>query len=101
MTRESAIERAERYFDGGSFRDDLARRVAFRTESQVPESRPQLDRYLEHEIAPAFRRMGYVTTILPNPVAHGGPFLVATRHEDDRLPTMLSYGHGDVVRGLE
>lgn len=101
MTRESAIERAERYFDTGTFRDDLARRVAFRTESQVPESRPQLRIYLEHEIAPAFRRMGYATEILPNPVAEGGPFLVATRHEDDRLPTALSYGHGDVVRGLE
>ena len=78
MTRESAIERAERYFDAGTFRDDLARRVAFRTESQVPESRPQLGIYLEREIAPAFQRMGYKTEILPNPVAHGGPFLVAS-----------------------
>ena len=101
MTRESAIARAERYFDAGIFRDDLARRVAFRTESQVPESRPQLGIYLEREIAPAFQRMGYATEILPNPVAHGGPFLVAMRHEDDSLPTVLSYGHGDVIRGLE
>ena len=73
MTRESAIGRAERYFDAGTFRDDLARRVAFRTESQVPESRPQLGIYLEREIAPTFQRMGYATEILPNPVAHGGP----------------------------
>jgi len=101
MSREPAIGRAERYFDTGTFCDDLARRVAFRTESQVPESRPQLGLYLEREIAPAFQRMGYATEILPNPVADGGPFLVATRHEDDRLPTVLSYGHGDVVRGLE
>ena len=101
MTRKSAIERAERYFDAGTFRDDLARRVAFRTESQVPESRPQLGIYLEREIAPTFQRMGYATEILPNPVAHGGPFLVAMRHEDDSLPTVLSYGHGDVIRGLE
>ena len=101
MTRKSAIERAERYFDAGTFRDDLARRVAFRTESQVPESQPQLGIYLEHEIAPTFQRMGYATEILPNPVAHGGPFLVAMRHEDHSLPTVLSYGHGDVVRGLE
>ena len=26
---------------------------------------------------------------------------VATRHEGDDLPTLLTYGHGDVVRGLE
>lgn len=101
MTRESAIELAERYFDAGTFRDDLARCVAFRTESQVPESRPQLGIYLEREIAPTFQRMGYTTEILPNPVAHGGPFLVATRHENDALPTVLGYGHGDVIRGLE
>lgn len=101
MTRESAIERAERYFDVGAFREDLARRVAYRTESQVPESRPELGIYLAREIEPAFQRMGYATEILPNPVAHGGPFLVATRHEDDALPTVLCYGHADVIRGLE
>jgi acetylornithine deacetylase/succinyl-diaminopimelate desuccinylase-like protein len=100
MTREAAIARAERYFDAGTFCDDLARRVAFRTESQVPESRLELGIYLEREIAPTFQRMGYAIEILPNPVAHGGPFLVATRHERPDLPAVLSYGHGDVVRGL-
>ncbi|MGE0120998.1 MAG: hypothetical protein AB7S71_21315 [Dongiaceae bacterium] len=35
MTRESAIGRAERYFDAGAFRDDLARRVGFRSESRL------------------------------------------------------------------
>lgn len=101
MTRESAIESAERYFDAGTLRDDLARFVSFRTESQTPENRPQLALYLEHEIAPAFQRIGYEIEIQPNPVAFGGPVLVATRHEDDDLPTVLSYGHGDVIRGLE
>lgn len=101
MTRQAAIARAEKYFDGGAFRDDLARRVAFKTESQVPESRPHLTTYLEQEIAPAFKRMGYQTKLMPNPVANAGPYLIATRHEDDKLPTVLSYGHGDVIRGLE
>jgi hypothetical protein len=32
-----------------------------------------------------------------NPVAHGGPFRVAMRHEDHSLPTVLSYGHGPAV----
>lgn len=101
MTRASAIARAEKVFDTGRFRTDLARRVAFRTESQIPESRPQLGAYLEQEIAPAFRAMGYGIEILPNPVANAGPYLIATRHEGDDLPTVLSYGHGDVIRGLE
>ncbi|MEK7361570.1 MAG: M20/M25/M40 family metallo-hydrolase, partial [Pseudomonadota bacterium] len=29
----------------------------------------------------------------------GGPFLFAERIEDSGLPTVLSYGHGDVIRG--
>jgi len=101
MSRKAAIDRATRYFDAGSFREDLARRVAFRTESQVPESRPQLGLYLEREMAPAFQRMGYATQLFANPVPGGGPFLIATRREGDTLPTVLGYGHGDVVRGLE
>jgi acetylornithine deacetylase/succinyl-diaminopimelate desuccinylase-like protein len=30
-----------------------------------------------------------------------GPILLAERIEDPGLPTVLSYGHGDVIRGLE
>ena len=103
MTRESAISRATRHFDEGKFIEDLARRVAIRTESQVPESRPNMDVYLEEEIAPAFTRMGFKVEILPNPAASTGvgPILLAERIEDPNLPTVLSYGHGDVIRGLE
>lgn len=101
MARDTAIARAQDIFDSGRFRADLARRVAFRTESQVPDSRPQLGAYLEQEIAPAFRAMGYGVEILPNPVADAGPYLIATRREGSGLPTVLSYGHGDVIRGLE
>ena len=100
MTRESAISRATRHFDEGEFIEDLARRVAIRTESQVPESRPELDRYVKDEIAPAFEQMGFSVEILPNPAGEFGPILVAERIEDPRLPTVLSYGHGDVIRGL-
>ncbi|MBI4207228.1 MAG: M20/M25/M40 family metallo-hydrolase, partial [Betaproteobacteria bacterium] len=101
MSRESAISRATRHFDEGKFIEDLARRVAIRTESQVPESRPYMDVYLEQEIAPAFERMGFTVAILPNPVEGVGPILLAERIEDPKLPTVLSYGHGDVIRGLE
>ncbi len=101
MSRAGAIERAQRYFDSGKLQNDLARRVAFRTESQVPESRPQLGAYLEREIAPAFERMGFEIRIVPNPAGDAGPFLLATRIEDPKLPTVLGYGHGDVIRGLE
>ncbi|HUK08589.1 MAG TPA: M20 family metallopeptidase [Stellaceae bacterium] len=101
MSRAAAIARAERYFDAGKFLEDLARRVAFKTESQVAASLPNLGAYLEREIKPAFERMGYQVRIVPNPVANAGPFLIATRIEDPRLPTVLGYGHADVIRGLE
>ena len=101
MSRAAAIRRAEAHFDSGAYGDDLARRVAIRTESQVPESRPHLFAYLENEIGPGLEEMGYAVEILANPVAHGGPLLVARRIEDPELPSVLTYGHGDVVRGLE
>jgi len=100
VTRESAISRATRHFDEGEFIEDLTRRVAIRTESQVAESRAQLDVYLKDEIAPAFERMGFAVEIFPNPAGEFGPILVAERIEDPKLPTVLSYGHGDVIRGL-
>jgi hypothetical protein len=52
-------------------------------------------------MVPAFTRMGFTTRIYQNPVSGQGPVLLATRLEDARLPTVLGYGHGDVIRGLE
>ena len=101
MTRESAISRATRHFDEGKFIADLTRRVAIRTESQVPASRPCMDVYLKDEMTPAFARMGFTTEILPNPVEGVGPILLAERIEGPNLPTVLMYGHGDVIRGLD
>jgi acetylornithine deacetylase/succinyl-diaminopimelate desuccinylase-like protein len=101
MSRESAISRATRHFDEGAFLEDLARRVAIRSESQNPESQPCLRQYLEEEIGPAFERIGYRVEVIENPEPRGGPLLLAKRIEDPRLPTVLSYGHGDVIRGLD
>jgi acetylornithine deacetylase/succinyl-diaminopimelate desuccinylase-like protein len=101
MSRKAAIARAARYFDDGKFLADLARRVAFKTESQVPESRPHLAAYLEREILPTFERIGFAVRIVANPVPTCGPFLIATRIEGATLPTVLAYGHADVIRGLE
>jgi len=101
MTRETAISKATQLFDEGHFIEDLARRVAIRTESQIQESRPNMDVYLASEMVPAFERMGFNSEILPNPVDGVGPILLAERIEDPKLPTVLMYGHGDVIRGLE
>mgnify|MGYP000035026289 CR=1 FL=1 len=100
MTRESAIQAASDYVTAGPFFDELAARVAVRTESQKPESMPELHRYLDEVIGPAFVGMGFTWRKFENPLGHG-PILLAERHEADGLPTVLGYGHGDVIRGLE
>jgi acetylornithine deacetylase/succinyl-diaminopimelate desuccinylase-like protein len=101
-TRDGARTRAKHTFETGDFLKDLGRRVAIPTESQnLPASRPALDRYIAQEMTPAFEAMGFKTRVFENPVAGQGPVLLATRIEDPKLPTVLGYGHGDVIRGQE
>jgi acetylornithine deacetylase/succinyl-diaminopimelate desuccinylase-like protein len=100
-TRESAIDAALKNFDSGRFLSDLDRRVAFRTESQEPSQAQQLHAYLNDEMAPLLHRLGFETKLVPNPSGIDAPVLLATRHEGDDLPTVVTYGHGDVVRGYD
>ncbi len=101
MTRADAIAAAEAAFDDGRFLADLSALVAFPTESQHPRGMPALHAYLIDGIEPRLARMGFVSRIVPNPVAGGGPFLIAERREADDLLTVLTYGHGDTVLGME
>jgi acetylornithine deacetylase/succinyl-diaminopimelate desuccinylase-like protein len=101
MSRAQAVERIEAYFDEGGFVEDLTRRVAIKTESQNPERHAVLHDYLNAEMGPLLDGMGYERQILDNPVAGRGPLMLAQRHESDDLPTMLMYGHGDVVNGYD
>jgi acetylornithine deacetylase/succinyl-diaminopimelate desuccinylase-like protein len=98
MTRDDIIARAQAYFDSGALRQDLTRRVAMPTESQNPERAPVLTAYLETEIRPAFEALGFTCRLLSE---RKWPFLLAERNEDPTRPTVLGYGHGDVVRGQE
>lgn len=98
MTRSAAIDTVSAYFDDNRFQTELADLVGFETESQDPDQAPELARYLTEALAPRLAAMGFGCAIHPNPVADAGPFLIAERHEGDDLPTILSYGHGDVIR---
>src|SRR5262249_8755522 len=99
MSRAAAIARAHTYFDSGKFLVDLRRRVAIPSSSQEPEHAPALRRYLEDEMVPSLAPLGFASRILDNP--SGPPFLVAERKEEDAAFTVLIYGHGDTVRGLD
>jgi acetylornithine deacetylase/succinyl-diaminopimelate desuccinylase-like protein len=101
LSRSAAIAAVEKYFDSGGFLADLARRVAIPTESQNPARAPDLRAYLETEMAESLARIGATSKIFPNPRGTGGPFLVAELIEDPKRPTVLLYGHGDVIRGQD
>src|SRR3954470_14046063 len=96
MDRQHALTRAAEHFDSGAFFADLERRVAFRTESAFPDREQDLRDYLTAEMVPAVERLGFTARIVENPVSARHPFLVARRVEDPALPTVLTYGHGDV-----
>ncbi|WP_206950596.1 M20 family metallopeptidase [Trinickia acidisoli] len=99
--RQQAIARVLDVYDSGQLLDDLRRRVGFRTESQNPEQAGALHAYLAGEIAPTLTRLGFTCRIAANAIAERAPFLIAERIEDPALPTVLTYGHGDVVRGYD
>jgi acetylornithine deacetylase/succinyl-diaminopimelate desuccinylase-like protein len=101
-TRAGAMARARAYLESGAFETDLARRVAFKTESQkLPGSLPQLRAYLEDEMSPSLARLGFQSRIYDNPLPGQAPVLLASRHEEEGQPTVIGYGHGDVIHGLE
>ncbi len=99
-SRESAITRAQGFFDDGGFRDRLAALVAIPSTSQDPGHEADVRRYLEVGIAPWLQAMGFTVVVHDNPCAGFGPILTAERMEDPSRPTVLTYGHGDTVRGL-
>ena len=103
MSRTDAINSALDYYDraAGGYFDDLAELCAIPTESQNPDRLPEMQQYLNQAIIPRLETLGYVCKVYENPVAGCGPVMLATRMEQAGLPTILCYGHGDVVLGME
>ena len=100
MTRADAIERVRGHFRCGEFLAELGKRVGYPTESQNPARREALRAYLTEDLQPAFAELGFTTRLIESPTGKG-PYLLADYREDDARPTLLSYGHGDVVEGME
>ena len=99
MTRADAVTLAHGYLQSGEFLRELDRRVAYPTESQNPERRDCLRAYLEAELQPAFSQLGFATRLIESPKGDH-PYLLADYREDATRPTVLMYGHGDVVDGM-
>ena len=99
--RSEAIARAYAHFDDGDFVETLRRRVAIPSSSQEPEHAAAMRAYLRDEMAPALAPLGFASRMFENPNGRRPPLLVAERIEDPKLVTVLIYGHGDTVRGLD
>jgi acetylornithine deacetylase/succinyl-diaminopimelate desuccinylase-like protein len=99
MTRTDAIARARHQLHSGEFLAELDRRVAYQTESQSPGRRDALRAYLEEELQPAFSQLDFATRIIESPTGKS-PYLLAEYRESSSAPTVLTYGHGDVVDGM-
>ena len=99
--RAAAVADACAWFDSGAFATLLRRRIAYRTESQRADAGPVLRAYLTDEIGPSLAALGFAWRIAENPAAPDNPFLIGERHEGDGLPTVLTYGHGDVILGYD
>ena len=100
MTRADAIARARRDIQSGAFLAELDRRVAYQTESQNPARGEELRAYLEKEMQPAFAAIDFESRLVESPSGKA-PFLFAEHRESSSAPTVLIYGHGDVVDGME
>lgn len=87
--------------DAAALRSALSRRIAFRTESQNPDRAADLRAYLTDEIGPTLAALGFAWSLWDNPIEGKPPFLFAERVESPELPTVLMYGHGDVVLGYD
>jgi acetylornithine deacetylase/succinyl-diaminopimelate desuccinylase-like protein len=99
MNRAEAISRAGQHLHSGGFLAELDRRVAYPTESQNPDRGEVLRAYLEQELLPAFSELGFSGRLIESP-AGKAPYLLAEYREGPAAPTVLMYGHGDVVDGM-
>jgi acetylornithine deacetylase/succinyl-diaminopimelate desuccinylase-like protein len=99
MSRANAIARAYAYFDNGGFLADLTRRVAIPSSSQESDRAAALRAYLTDEIVPTLTQLQFSCQVLENPT--GPPVMVGERIENPAFVTVLVYGHGDTIRGLD
>src|SRR3569833_3883526 len=91
------LDQARAHVDSGAFFAELARLVAYPTVSDVPDGRAAIQAYLDEDLTPTLTGLGCEVTQHANPDPAGGPFLVGVRAEGEDLPTLLCYGHADVV----
>ena len=59
MGRDQALSRIDDYFNNGDFEAELARRIAFKTESNLAGCEAALQAYLDDELVPCLADLGF------------------------------------------
>ncbi|MDQ2137737.1 M20 family metallopeptidase [Alcaligenaceae bacterium B3P038] len=101
MSRVDAVAAAVGELDSGRFAERLSAAIAVRSTSEEPDSAPAQHEYLNAHIVPLLADLGFDIALHANPSGADLPLLTATRIEDPAWPTVLVYGHGDVVQGQD
>jgi acetylornithine deacetylase/succinyl-diaminopimelate desuccinylase-like protein len=83
------------------FREILTAAVLQATESQSGTRPQELSAYLDWVQARFLNAMDFESQVHENPHPSEPPILVSKRVEDPALSTVLVYGHGDVVLGMD
>jgi len=89
----------DEYFDSGEFFDELAALISYPTTSCEPGAGLAVSAYVQDQIGPVLDEIGCIWRMVPNQSHESAPFLLGHRFEGAALPTVLVYGHADVVEG--
>ncbi|MDQ1060262.1 acetylornithine deacetylase/succinyl-diaminopimelate desuccinylase-like protein [Arthrobacter globiformis] len=100
-SRSGILRKAERYITSGSFPRDLEKAVSYRTVSGTSAGRISLDAYLTQVLTPSLEDLGCDVQRFDCWNGSDNSFLIGTRTENPELPTVLCYGHADVVAGQD
>jgi acetylornithine deacetylase/succinyl-diaminopimelate desuccinylase-like protein len=98
-TSQLQAREAAEYIDSGRFFEELSTLVGFKTASTEDGASVAARAYFRDGIGPILESIGCTWRVVANDVHPSAPFLLAHRFEDDGVPTVLLYGHADVVEG--
>ncbi|MGP9782173.1 M20 family metallopeptidase [Glutamicibacter sp. AOP12-B1-11] len=99
QNRRDLLATADQYVDSGQLFEDLSELVACPTVSTDAAMRVAMNSYLDEALRARLERMGFTVQLDLDWQGSGNSFLRAVRTEHHEHPTVLCYGHADVVDG--
>ena len=74
MSRDQALEKIEEYFQSGGFESELGQRIAYKTESNLPNCDVALKSYLEENLSPYLQELDSLAPFIQTRVRMRVPF---------------------------